>query len=91
MSDKPELYLKKMTKEEKEQLKEEGKKVKKPKALIIMIIVMVAIMAGMFFISYIWSMGYLPGAIAFPVMVICLIAEIVVCDRANRMNRNLEE
>lgn len=91
MGDKPELYLKKLTKEEKEQIKKEDIKAGKPKILIFMIIGMILIMAGMFVISYFWSMKKIAPAIALPVMAVCLVAELVLCEVSNKMNHKLEK
>lgn len=91
MADKPELYLKKLTKEEKQQLKEEEKKEGKPKILIFMILLMVAIMAVMLLVSYFWSMGNIKSSIGIPVMIVCLVAEVIICEISNKMNHKLNE
>ena len=77
--------------EEKEKIKEEDKKAGKPKIVIVMIIAMVAIMAAMFAVSYFWSMEKLSSAIAFPVMAVCLVVEIVLCEISNKINHKLED
>ncbi len=89
MGDKPELYLKKLTKEEIEQIREENRQNGKPKILIGMIILMIAIMVGMFIISYYWSMNKLPGKMAATIMVVCLVVEVVLCETTNKMNHRL--
>ncbi len=89
MEDKPELYLKKLTKEEKEQMREENRKNGKPKILIVMIVIMIAIMVGMFIISYYWSMNKLPGKMAAAVMIVCLVVEVVLCETTNKINHRL--
>ncbi len=89
MGDKPELYLKKLTKEEKEQIKEEDKKSGIPKILIVLIVLMVAIMGVMFAVSYFWSMKKIDAIVAVPIMVVCLAGEIIICEYANKMNHKL--
>ncbi len=91
MGDKPEFVLKKMTKEEKEQQKKENKIGDKPKIVIFMVIGMILIMAGMFAVSYFWSMDKLPGSIAWPVMAACLAGEVVLCEIANKINRTMDD
>lgn len=91
MGDKPEFILKKMTKEEKAQQKKENQIGTKPKIVIIMVIGMILIMAGMLSVSYFWSMKKLSPAIAFPVMGICLAAEVVLCQIANKINHNMDD
>ncbi len=91
MGDKPDYYLKKLTKEERKQMKEEERKNGKPKILIFIIILMVAIMAGMFILSYFWSMEKVPSSIAIPVMVVCLVAELIICEISNKMNHKLNK
>ena len=91
MGDKPELYLKKMTKEEKQQQKEEDRKAGKPKILILVIVLMFVIMAGMLVLSYFWSMGEIKGSIAIPIMAVCLVIEVVICELCNKLNKKLTD
>ena len=91
MGDKPELYLRKMTKEDKQQQKEENRKARKPKILVFVIVLMFVIMAGMLVLSYFWSMGEVKGSIAIPVMVVCLVVEVVICELCNKLNKKLTD